>query len=177
MALPTLGWRFLSGDAHYWGTDWHYSAVLMPVVTLALADALAGARYSARPWLRSYAGQLPAATAAAALALTTTLPLSVLTEAEAYRVPARVTAAERLLARIPDGATVEANIGPVSRLTSRCRVFWTGNTKGVTPEYIALSNNDRSIEDIEEYVRELHPRDAYRIIGATHGYVVLRHRT
>ncbi|WP_406494198.1 DUF2079 domain-containing protein [Streptomyces sp. NBC_01604] len=177
IALPTLGWRFLSGDEHYWGTAWHYSAVLMPVVALALADALTAARCSPRPWLRSYANQLPAATAAAALALTTTLPLSALSEAEAYRTPARVTAVERMLDRIPDGATVEANIGPISRLTSRCRVFWTGGTGNITPDYIALENTDRSIDDVEEYVRGLHPRAFYEIVGATRGYVVLRHRT
>ncbi|GAA3059844.1 hypothetical protein GCM10020000_48450 [Streptomyces olivoverticillatus] len=58
VALPTLGWRFLSHDDHYWGTDWHYSAVLMPVVFIALTDALETARRSGRPWLRSYAHQL-----------------------------------------------------------------------------------------------------------------------
>jgi uncharacterized membrane protein len=176
IALPTLGWRFLSADDHYWGTAWHYSAVLMPVVILALADALSTARHSPRPWLRSYANQLPAAVAAAALALTTSLPLSALTESDAYRTPARVTAVERMLDRIPDGATVEANIGPSSRLTSRCRVFWTGNTRGITPDYIALGNSSRAIDDVEEYVRRLHPNAAYTIVGATQGYVVLRHR-
>ncbi|WP_374935436.1 DUF2079 domain-containing protein [Streptomyces resistomycificus] len=176
VALPTLGWRFLSADDHYWGTGWHYSAVLMPVVTLALADALGTTRYSPRPWLRSYANQLPAAVAAAALALTTTLPLSVLAEAEVYRTPARVTAVDRMLDRVPDGATVEADLGTLSRLTSRCRVFWTGNTGDVTPDYIALDNSDRSIRDIGEYVHGLHPDASYTIVGATHGYVVLRHR-
>lgn len=60
-AVPTLGWRFLSSDDHYWSTDWHYSAVLMPVLALALADAVDTGRRSSRPWLRSYARQLPAA--------------------------------------------------------------------------------------------------------------------
>ena len=58
-ALPTIGWRFLSSDDHYWSTDWHYSAVLMPVLALALADAAARARHSPRPWLRSYGRNLP----------------------------------------------------------------------------------------------------------------------
>ncbi|BCK70754.1 hypothetical protein Srufu_047070 [Streptomyces libani subsp. rufus] len=47
VALPTLGWRFLSHEPHYWGTDWHYNAVLMPVVFLALIDALPA--YGSRP--------------------------------------------------------------------------------------------------------------------------------
>ncbi len=176
VALPTLGWRFLSHDSHYWGTDWHYSAVLMPVVTLALADALATTQRSPRPWLRSYTLHLPAAVTAAALALTTTLPLSTLTEATAYRTPARVTAIERLLARIPDGATVESNIGPISRLTSRCRVFWLSNTQGVTPHFIALDNSSGEYRDVQAYAQQLHPRADYAIIGTAHGYVLLERR-
>ena len=177
VALPTLVWRFLSGDEHYWGTDWHYSAVLMPVVFLALADALPAVRRSTRAWLRSYAVHLPAAVAAAALALTTSLPLAQLTEAEVYRKPAAVSGVERLLARIPDDATVEANIGPISRLTSRCRVFWLGDTQGVTPEYIALENIGDKYRDPVGYARRLHPFAEYEVAGETGGYVVLQRRT
>ncbi|GGX25905.1 DUF2079 domain-containing protein [Streptomyces lomondensis] len=177
VALPTLGWRFLSGDEHYWGTDWHYSAVLMPVVFLALADALTTARLSTRAWLRSYAVHLPAAVAAAALALTTSLPLAQLAEAGIYGKPAAVSGVERLLARIPDGATVEANVGPISRLTSRCRVFWLGNTQGVTPEYIALENVGGKYRDPVGYARQLHPRAEYAVAGEANGYVVLQRWT
>jgi uncharacterized membrane protein len=177
VALPTLGWRFLSSDEHYWGTDWHYSAILMPVVTLALVDALTTARHSPRPWLRSYAQNLPAAVVGAALALTTTLPLSALTESDAYRTPERVTAVEDMLARIPDGATVEANTGPSTRLTSRCRVFWIGRTRGITPAYLALDNTSHWIRDIQEYALRLHPHARYTLVGITQGYLVLERRT
>src|SRR5439155_24217387 len=110
----------------------------MPVVFLALFDALPRARVSARPWLRSYAHHLPAAMAAAALALTTTLPLARLTEAATYRTPPDATAAAELLDRIPEGATVESDIRPLSRLTDHTRVFWTGDTGGLAPDYIAV---------------------------------------
>jgi uncharacterized membrane protein len=173
-ALPTLGWRFLSSDEHYWGTAWHYSAVLMPVVFLALVDALPAAHRSPRRWLRSYALHLPAGVASAALALTTSLPLSTLTEADAYRVPERVVAVEKLLATIPDGATVESNVGPISRLTSRCRVFWIGRTKGLAPDYIVFNNSSRWVEDVPRYARQLHPRDRYELDGLVQGYVLLR---
>ncbi|MFJ2440591.1 MULTISPECIES: DUF2079 domain-containing protein [unclassified Streptomyces] len=172
VALPTLGWRFVSGEEHYWGTDWHYSAVLMPVVMLALVDACEGARTSPRPWLRSYTRHLPAAVAAAALALTTSLPLAALAEAAPYEKTDRAVAVDKLLARIPDGVTVEANIGPSSRLTSRCRVFWVGNTQGRNPDYIALGN--RSGQDAVEYARRLHPKASYSLTGETDGYVVLK---
>ncbi|QFQ97962.1 DUF2079 domain-containing protein [Streptomyces phaeolivaceus] len=172
--LPTLGWRFVSSDDNYWGTAWHYSAVLMPIVTLALVDVLPAARHSARPRLRSYATQLPAAVLAASLALTTALPLGKLTEADAYRVPESVRAVERLIATIPDGATVEANIGPIARLTSRCRVFWIGRTKGLAPDYIVFNNNSRWVKDVPGFARQLHPRDTYTLRGVIQGYVLLK---
>ncbi len=144
VAAPTLGWRFLSGDDHYWSTDWHYSAVLMPVVALALVDAIDALRRDRRPWLRSYALQMPAAVLAASLALAATaMPTSRLTQADTYRKPERVVAVERLLARIPDGATVEADTTPLTRLTSRCRVLWIGGSKGVVPDWITIDNGNK----------------------------------
>ncbi|WP_369383608.1 DUF2079 domain-containing protein [Streptomyces sp. cg36] len=172
-AVPTLGWRFVSSDDHYWSTDWHYSAVLMPVFALALADAVDRSRRSPRPWLRSYARQLPAAAAAAALALSTSLPVYSLTQSATYRKSAEVVERERILARIPDGATVEANVGPISRLTSRCRVFWVGDTRRIVPDYIALDNVSGWAGDPQEYARALHPGTRYAMTGVAYGYVVL----
>ncbi|AZQ35278.1 DUF2079 domain-containing protein [Streptomyces cyaneochromogenes] len=177
IALPTLGWRFVSSYSEYWGTDWHYSAVLMPVVTFALVDALDSARHSTRAWLRSYARHVPAAVAAASLALTTSLPLSALTESEIYRKPARVSAIERLLAEVPDGASVEANIAPISRLTSRCRVFWITNTRGINPDFIALDNSRKRYRDVEAYAKALHPDALYTVHGTAYGVVLLKRQS
>ncbi|MGW0706056.1 DUF2079 domain-containing protein [Streptomyces sp. NPDC002643] len=174
VALPTIGWRFLSSDPHFWGTDWHYSAVLMPIVFLALVDALPAARSSPRPWLRSYAFHLPGAALAASLALTTSLPLSALTEADAFSVPDRVVAVEKLLDTIPDGATVESNVGPISRLTSRCRVFWIGRAKPLEPDYIVFNNNSKWVRDVPLYARQLHPDARYQLAGVIQGYVLLK---
>ncbi|MEU1788073.1 DUF2079 domain-containing protein [Streptomyces sparsogenes] len=173
-AVPTLGWRFVSHDDHYWGTDWHYSAVLMPIVALALVDAVDRTRDSHRPWLASYARQLPALVAGAALALTASLPLENLTDPDYYEKPKEVTAVERLLDRIPDGASVEANVGPISRLTSRCRVLWVGGTQGVVPDYIALQEFDRTPDQLVEYAKQLHPDARYAYLGSSGGYFVLK---
>ncbi|MEC3994584.1 DUF2079 domain-containing protein [Actinacidiphila sp. DG2A-62] len=175
-ALPTIGWRFVSHDDHYWGTDWHYSAVLMPVVVLALVDAADRSRRSPMPWLRSYASGAPAAVAGAALALTLTLPLASLSHGDTYRVDARTKAIEHLLDEIPDGASVEANVGPISHLVSRTTVYWVGDTPGVIPDYIAIDNGDGWAGDPATYATQLHPGVRYTPIGAAEGYVVL-HRT
>ncbi|MEU7501758.1 DUF2079 domain-containing protein [Streptomyces griseofuscus] len=170
---PTLGWRFLSGEENYWSTDWHYNAVLMPVVFLALVDAVDISRHSQRTWLRAYAERLPTCAVVAALALTTAQPLSALTESGTYHKPERAAAAEKLLAQIPDGATVEANVGPLSRLTGRCRVLWVGDSRGVTTDWIALDNSSGWVNDPLGYARELHPEDRYRVAGQADGYILM----
>ena len=175
-ALPTLGWRFISHDDHYWGTDWHYSAVLMPVVFLALVDAAVLSRESPRPWLRSYASGAPAAVAGAALALGLTMPLQSLTHADTYKVDAHTKAVEKLLDEIPDGATVEANVGPISRLVHRTTVYWVGDTPGVVPDYMAIDNSSGWVPDPLTYAKQLHPAATYTQIANAEGYVIL-HRT
>ncbi|MCX5198913.1 DUF2079 domain-containing protein [Streptomyces sp. NBC_00249] len=176
VAAPTLGWRFLSGDAHYWSTDWHYSAVLMPVVALALTDALDSARRDDRPWLRAYSLQLPAAVLAAALALSaTSLPLSRLGERSLYAKPARVEAAERLLAKIPDGVRVEADNAALTRLTSRCQVYWIGDAEGVLPAFLTYDNSSGwAGDDPVGYAGQLHPGARFVLVGEAGGVVLLQ---
>lgn len=176
VAAPTLGWRFLSGDDHYWSTDWHYSAVLMPVVTLALVDAVDTVRRGERPWLRAYALQLPTAVLAAGLALAaTSMPTAKLMEGRTYERPARVGAIERLLERIPDGASVEADTTPLTRLTSRCRVFWIGGTRGVVPDWITIDNASKwAGEDPTVYAAQLHPGERFTVVGEAEGVVLMR---
>ncbi|MER7177159.1 DUF2079 domain-containing protein [Streptomyces mesophilus] len=175
IVLPTLGWRFVSSDDSYWGTEWHYSAVLMPVVVLAAADGIARSRRRGeRAWLTKYASQAPLAAAAVALALTVSLPLGTLTDPAVYRVPASARQADALLDRIPDGATVESNIGPISRLTSRCRVLWIGNSQGVTPDYLALDNRSGRYPDPVAHARRLHPDARFSQWGSAGGFVVLK---
>lgn len=38
MLLPTLAWRFLGNVEFYWGWDFHYSAILIPVCAAAFID-------------------------------------------------------------------------------------------------------------------------------------------
>ncbi|MEW2520294.1 DUF2079 domain-containing protein [Actinacidiphila alni] len=174
VALPTIGWRFVSHYPENWGTLWHYSAVLMPVAFLAGVDAAARSRTARRRWLRAYASGLPAALAGAALALTVSLPLASLSHAGTYRVDAGTRAAERLLDRIPDGATVEANVGPISRLARRTTVYWVGGAQDVNPDYLALENRSGWLRDPVGYARQLHPGADFALLGNSGGYVVLR---
>ena len=192
VALPTLGWRFYSHYPENWGTAWHYSAVLMPVVFLALVDAVAAlerpgphgafgphggvgpsARRAGRR-LRGYAAAMPAAAAGAALALTVNLPLAGLTHADAYRVDARTRTVERLLDRIPDGVTVESDVGPLSSLVRRTTVYWIGAAKDVVPQYIALGSAADWADDPVGHAQALHPGFRYTVVADQDACVILR---
>ncbi|MGW5349955.1 DUF2079 domain-containing protein [Streptomyces sp. NPDC004031] len=176
VALPTLGWRFVSHYPENWGTAWHYNAVLMPVVFFAAVDCASGApgRRPTPRWLRAAARALPATALGAAVALCTQLPLAGLTHLAAYRVDSGTRAAERALARIPDGATVEANVGPISRLVRRTTVYWVGQTGGRAPDYLAFENLSGWLSDPVDYARQLHPQARYATVAEGGGYVVLR---
>jgi hypothetical protein len=78
VAVPDLALRFLSTNSNFWGTQWHYSATLMPIVFVAAIDGLArvqarAARRQARaasagpqanpPWGKAWAAKKEAAAA------------------------------------------------------------------------------------------------------------------
>ena len=78
IAVPDLALRFLSPNSNFWGTQWHYSATLMPIVFVAAIDGLAriqarAARRQARaasaapqaypPWSKVWAAKKEAAAA------------------------------------------------------------------------------------------------------------------
>ncbi|WP_433267911.1 DUF2079 domain-containing protein [Actinosynnema sp. CS-041913] len=105
LALPTLGWRFASGNPAYWGIGYHYSAVLMPIVF--------GAFLAARPtrvWVCAVV------TAAFTVLLPLRPPSPPLWDA------AQQAEARRILALIPDDATVAASNRVAPQLTGRCEV-------------------------------------------------------
>ncbi|MET8852062.1 DUF2079 domain-containing protein [Amycolatopsis sp. NPDC004625] len=176
VAVPTLTWRFVSFEEHYWSTGWHYNAVLMPIVFLALADAVHRSATSRRPWLRSYAGQAPAMAAAAAVALTVNLPLAKLTQPATYEISDRARVAADVLGVIPDNATVEAGIAPIAHLTGRCRVFFIGNTGSVTPDYFAYEDTHRTEQAVLDYARALRPGADYDVAAHGAGFWVLHLR-
>ncbi|MCZ0981112.1 DUF2079 domain-containing protein [Streptomyces diastatochromogenes] len=115
IAVPTLGWRLLSENGFHWGTAFHYSAILMPVVFAGLVDALGGRD---RRELRAVLATVLAVT----VVLLPSFPLAQLAQRATWRTTPHVEAARALLARIPDGATVAASNRLAPQLTARCTV-------------------------------------------------------
>lgn len=137
LAVPTVLLRFWSANESYWGTGFHYSAVLMPVVFAAATDGLSRVD-------RAAVSRAVAAFAVCfALALTATgLPLRAAVEPEAWRVPAAVFAWRDVLRVIPDGAEVAASNRFAAELAARCRVylFPTYPSALIRPEWVVAAD-------------------------------------
>ncbi|MGW7361831.1 DUF2079 domain-containing protein [Streptomyces sp. NPDC054841] len=118
IAVPTLAWRMLSENVFHWGTAFHYSAVLMPVVFAGLVDALTRYRQTDPRHVRASLVTVLAVTAV----LLPSFPLAQLAQRATWRTTAHIEAARSLLRRIPDGATVAASNRLAPQLTSRCHV-------------------------------------------------------
>ncbi|MFJ6795432.1 DUF2079 domain-containing protein [Streptomyces sp. NPDC091268] len=131
LCLPTLGWRFLSGNASYWETRFHYSAVLMPIVFAAFIDVLARRRRAAEPG-GPEVRRAAKASQRASLGITAAVALIVLplfpyrAYPDLFTTDPHVTAARAVLAAIPDGASVTASNRLVPQLTGRCDVVLLG---------------------------------------------------
>ncbi|MFJ8749837.1 DUF2079 domain-containing protein [Streptomyces sp. NPDC102441] len=180
LVLPTLGWRLLSQDSNHWGMVWHYSAILMPVVFLAMADGIRRSRASKRPWLVSYANVAVPVAAAIAVTLTQHLPLRDLLRPETYRADARTHAAEAALEAIPEGARVETDITLMAHLTGDRTVYWVGGAPGTAPDVVAINLDfgwSQPIDDPVKYAEQLHPEARYRVTREAGSFVVMERTT
>nr|WP_256962402.1 DUF2079 domain-containing protein [Streptomyces sp. NRRL B-24572] len=176
LVLPTLGWRFLSQDPNHWGMHWHYSAILMPVVFLALVDGVRSVRTSPRAWLVSYGKVVVPVATAVALVLAANLPLRELLKSETYRTDSRTVEARAAVAAVPDGASVEADVPLLAHLTADHRVYWVGTSKGATPDYLAfdLRGWGQQVSDPAQLAAQLHPEARYEITYRSDGFAVLK---
>ncbi|MFI8961302.1 DUF2079 domain-containing protein [Streptomyces sp. NPDC053493] len=177
LVLPTLGWRFLSHDPNHWGMFWHYSAILMPVVFLALVDAVRAVRTSPRPWLVAYGKAAVPVVTAIAVVHGLDMPLRELFRADTYRTDARVLDARRAVAAVPAGSSVETNVTLMAHLTGDHTVYWVGGAQGVSPDYLALDLNSgwsQPVADPVGLASQLHPEARYAVAEQAGQFVVLK---
>jgi len=132
VVLPTLAWRFTADNPAYWGTGYHYSAVLVPIVLAAFVDGLTRVRRTRVLWL-----------VASAAVVLWSLPGSALlqvTDGALWRDDPHTDEARTVLAMIPDGATVAASNSLAPQLTARTTVSLVGLTPidVARPEYVVV---------------------------------------
>ena len=166
LVLPTFAWRFAGDNPFYWGTDFHYSILLMVIVAVAAIDAMD--RY---PPLRL--------TAVVAVGFTVVMlvksPLASLVDPGFYEPPPRAAAAERVLAQIPDGASVDTDIGLMTHLTTDHDVTWIGTPGNATPDYVLLDIGSpfASPPDAVDYAQDKYDVP-YTMVEDVDGYQLAR---
>jgi uncharacterized membrane protein len=120
LLAPTLAWRLGSTYILYWIPTFHYDAVLMPILFCALVHSLTLLRPH---WIGRRRRVVQPAIVAALAAICVTLFLqSSAADGPGHR-SAFTAAADRLIARIPDGATVSTTDTIAPHLTSRTDVY------------------------------------------------------
>ena len=176
ITLPTLLWRFLSSNSSYWTTDWHYSAVLMPILFVATVEGIRLARGSRRNWIRSHAVHTPAIVVTVAVMLCPSYPLHALWDSRTYAPSSRAAAAHTAISLIAPGATVETDSGLMAQLAARRTVYWIGGTRGVTPRYVVIDAfagwSPSAPTNAARYAEGLHPGHTYRLLYDNDGYEV-----
>jgi hypothetical protein len=117
LAVPTLGWRLAGTNILYWLPDFHYDAVLMPILFTAAVHGL-------RTWTPGPATRRVIATALLGVCLIVGLrfPFAELVRPGFGTPPEWAGSAQALMARIPDNAAVATENELAPRLTGRTEV-------------------------------------------------------
>lgn len=137
--IPTFAWRFAGGSANYWGTDYHYGAILMPIMVAALIDGLIRIRERRLLWGRAVPATLAVALAVTVLAIPSHR-LGQMFSPELWTGNPRAASITAALKMIPDGATVSATDNLIPQLTARATVtlFGLRPLAATNPEWIIV---------------------------------------
>jgi uncharacterized membrane protein len=183
LTVPTLTWRFLSGDSMYWGTMFQYSAVLMPIVVAAFIEALTRRRARpsspmrpTRPWRTGILPPLVFGLIVTAILLPS-YPLAKLAHPSEWSTPPRTTAARTLLQRIPNGATVSASNTLIPQLTDRATVYLFNPTTLDSVTWIVLDTQTINTFPLSQraYAQLITTaeHDGFQVIATQDGYLLL----
>lgn len=177
LAVPTLGWRFVSAQTAYWGTDWHYDAVLMPIGFVAAIETCE--RLLKRGGLfRSVGRAVPAVALAIAIAFPSGAALRSLFQSSTWTTTPAQSAAAAAVRTIPHGAVVLTDLGLMSHLAARNPLYWIGGSGTVIPTYIATVNGagwtPPRPEQAVAYWDRRYSGHQFRVIFAAEGVTVLQ---
>ncbi|WP_327069465.1 DUF2079 domain-containing protein [Kitasatospora sp. NBC_01250] len=178
LALPTLAWRFGSANPMFWGPDWHYNATLMPILFLALVDAVARIRRAEHSVLKGFAEGMVPASLGIAVACTVSLPVGLggLADPGAWSGGEHAAALRAAIAQIPPNVRVEASMAPLARLAARDDAYWLGGAKQPAPDYLCidLAGWAGGPTDLPGYGAALHPGSTYKVVFSRDQVVVLQ---
>lgn len=177
--LPTLLWRLGSDYEFYWGTNLHYSLVPMPILFIAMIDAVVRIRAGGPAWLRRYAAYTPAVALAAAVVIAVQGPACDLIRPSSYADTPRESDATTVLALLPEGSSVETDIGLLAPLVADHDVYFTGTNEGTGSVAVDYALVDTTLgwdpqTDIVRWAEQRHPGAEYERLPDVGRYLIVR---
>ena len=145
LMLPTLAWRFTGTVEFYWDWYWHYNAVLMPIATAAMLDALGDRRTGrATAWWRRDAPRparrirvtAVAASAAVTLLLGSAMPILDVVRPERWEPTWRAEPATAALEAVPDGSVLAVDITLMAHAVPEHDVQWLHGPNQRVPDCV-----------------------------------------
>lgn len=140
IAVPTVAWRFLSDNTNFWKPIYHYNAILMVIVFVALLDAFARShrhgQLSERG--RHYIVAFVAAFAVVALPF---LPMSRVVHAQEWTIDPQAETVREISEWIPADDRVAASNNLVAQLVADhdVSVFPQRTTDSTVPDWIVVN--------------------------------------
>jgi uncharacterized membrane protein len=177
LAAPLVLSRLLSSSANHWGTSFHYSAPLAPILAMAAADGLARLVAGRRPeQQRRLLHAVPALMCVLCAFLPGRLPLwRVLAPSHYQSLPAD-RAGYAALALIPPDASVAAQHAVVPHVSRRRAIYGLDASTPDTDYVIVTAHRtawpNRDFEQIRELLRERTAR-GYHPVFDRDGWIVL----
>ena len=167
LVVANLGLRFISTDTSFWGTTYHYNAVLMPVLCIAAIDAIERARRAEplgsrlaeadsgaepletgapTPWWRRWAHAVSQAMGrhgavamlAVSVAMIPQFAFNQFFNPSTFTFDARTAELRHAAALVPDNVTVESTINVIAPLAAKDDAFWIGNAGNPAVQYVVL---------------------------------------
>ena len=181
LLVPFALARFLSSAPAHWGTSFHYSAPLAPILAMAAGDGLARItlRLKAGPMRTRWTGGLVAACVVFSLLLPGRQPLWRLFRADEYRQSPFLRSGRQALNTIPAGASVVAQTAVAPHLSHRESLHRLDADAPDADFIIAASNLSPwpipTQTELGNVVRARLGR-GYRVIFEENGWIVLARR-
>ncbi|MDQ3403182.1 MAG: DUF2079 domain-containing protein [Actinomycetota bacterium] len=139
LVVPTLLWRFLSVNPNYWGTEFHYSAVLMPIIYFAFLQAMA----TGESELRAEAFRRLRRVVVAVSVVAAAAGLVDVFHGRTWTASDRVVAAREMIALIPPGETVAASnrLAPQLTTTRTVQLFPAYQGNRITSDWVLVDTD------------------------------------
>ena len=179
LLVPLVLERFLSSSPNHWGTAFHYSAPLAPILAMSAGDGLA--RLGRRIGTDATRARVLIGAAAACVLLSSLLPghqpLWRLLSPKTYEAPATARTGDEALARIPAGASVVAQAAIVPHLSRRNLIYML-DAKAPDADFVVAAA-DLSPWPVARFA-DLAPlledrrRHGYTVVFDQDGWIVLR---